>query len=118
MRVWSQGLGKRTLDLDLGEGEISREGDDLLIRGLMGEPVWWEYTVRLTEEDIVRVFRLAICRTAVDFVVGRKDRWKLVGRLSAECLRLPALLLGSLWCSLRSSTPNSLPGRRERRNPE
>ncbi len=47
MELWSAGLGKRTLKLYLGEGEVRKGVEGLVIKGTIREPVWWDY--RITE---------------------------------------------------------------------
>jgi len=54
MDLWSKGLGKRVLRLRLSErDEMVEEDGHLVIRGVMGPPVYWDYAVSLSERDVV-----------------------------------------------------------------
>jgi len=96
MKLWSKGLGKRTLILHLGEAEVENDGHELLIKGVIKEPVWWEYTIRMTEDDVLDFFQVAVNPTAVGYLVNSKKAGRLFVRITKELVKL-LLLWISLW---------------------
>ena len=54
MNLWSKGLGRMVLDIRLSERSgMQAEPDRAVIRGAMGAPVFWDYAVRLSGEDVL-----------------------------------------------------------------
>ena len=64
MRVWSKGLGNKELVLDFVRANITREGDKVFIRGVIQEPVAWNFEVTITEGDVPGLLHV-IVSTAV-----------------------------------------------------
>ena len=56
MIVWSRGLGKQRLPLDLADAELKIEEGRLVLRGVI-EPVCWNYAIRLGPEDLAAFLR-------------------------------------------------------------
>ncbi len=52
MRVWSQGLGKQELVLEFAKADIVREEGKLYIRGIVQEPVNWNFEITIHGEDV------------------------------------------------------------------
>ncbi len=52
MRVWSQGLGKQELVLEFAKADIVREEGKLFIRGIVQEPVNWNFEITIHGEDV------------------------------------------------------------------
>jgi hypothetical protein len=52
MRVWSQGLGKQELVLEFAKSNIVREEGKLYIRGIVQEPVNWQFEITIHAEDV------------------------------------------------------------------
>ena len=52
MRVWSQGLGKQELILEFAKSNIVREEGKLYIRGIVQEPVNWQFEITISAEDV------------------------------------------------------------------
>ncbi|UCD83994.1 MAG: hypothetical protein JSU92_12005, partial [Deltaproteobacteria bacterium] len=71
MDLWSKGLGKRVLSMNLQEYEESVKGDDgVIVKGVLGPPVFWEYKLTMKEDDFVYFYKLITTGTdAVDFVI-------------------------------------------------
>ena len=59
MRLKSRGLGRKELVMDFREYEVVREGKEILIVGTIRDPVNWEFSIRLSEDDIPGITRLA-----------------------------------------------------------
>ncbi|HKZ51518.1 MAG TPA: hypothetical protein VJ256_07155 [Dehalococcoidia bacterium] len=96
MKLWSKGLGRRTLVIRLGEAQIVREKGELLLRGVIKEPVWWDYAITMTEEDVMDFFKVAVNRTAVGYLVNNKKAGRLFIRITIDLLKMLFLWI-SLW---------------------
>lgn len=54
MWLWSKGLGRLVLPMDLGEAKVGVEGDQLVIKGWIIAPkIYWDYTLSLEEKDLL-----------------------------------------------------------------
>ena len=51
MIVWSKGLGKQRLPLELSAASVSATPEALLLEGTI-EPVCWNYAIRLSPDDL------------------------------------------------------------------
>lgn len=60
MRFWSKGLGERELVIDLSKGNLTREEGKIFMRGVITEPVAWNYEVTLFAEDMRGILRVMI----------------------------------------------------------
>ena len=79
MDLWSKGLGKRVLRLRLGErDEMVEEDGQLVIRGVMGPPVYWQYAVTLSERDVVDFLEFLKQPAPVRFLVSAEKRRKIL----------------------------------------
>jgi len=52
MRLRSRGLGRKELVMDFREYEIVRQGEEIVIVGTIRDPVNWDFTIRICEDDI------------------------------------------------------------------
>lgn len=52
MRLRSRGLGRKELVMDFREYELVRQDDELVIVGRIRDPVSWDFTIRVCEDDI------------------------------------------------------------------
>jgi hypothetical protein len=68
MRVWSRGLGKMTLELDLKDVKPSLERDRLVLRGKIGPPVNWDFWIKISEGDVPSFVKLARRRKFYKFL--------------------------------------------------
>jgi hypothetical protein len=55
--VWSRGLGKQRLPLDLADATLGVEASELTLKGVI-EPVCWNYAIRLSPADLVDFLKL------------------------------------------------------------
>ncbi len=69
MRLRSRGLGRQELVLDFREYEVVREGDELVIVGTIRDPVNWDFSIRLCEDDMVGMIRFAMTRQTIGLVL-------------------------------------------------
>lgn len=64
MRIWSKGLGKQELVLDFAKANVTREGDTVFVRGVIQEPVAWNFEITITKGDVPGLLNV-IVSTAV-----------------------------------------------------
>jgi hypothetical protein len=62
MRLRSRGLGRKELVMDFREYEIVRQDDEIVIVGTIRDPVTWDFTIRICEDDISGTARLLLRR--------------------------------------------------------
>jgi hypothetical protein len=65
MRFWSKGLGERELVIDLSRGNLTREEGKVCMRGIIVEPVAWNYEVTLFPEDVRGILRVMLSPQAL-----------------------------------------------------
>ncbi|MBV2234533.1 MAG: hypothetical protein KUL75_03200 [Sterolibacterium sp.] len=101
MRLRSKGLGRREMVMDFREYEVLVEGDELVVVGIIRDPVTWDFSIRFCEDDYPAIFKLAFHPQTLKAVFRalfnrfRKHHWgkernqhQLEGRESrAEVLR-------------------------------
>jgi hypothetical protein len=59
VRLKSRGLGRKELVMDFREYEVIREGDEIVVVGQIRDPVNWDFSIRLCEDDLAGIVRLA-----------------------------------------------------------
>lgn len=59
MRLRSKGLGRREMVMDFREYEVVVEGDELVVVGIIRDPVTWDFSIRFCEDDYPAIFKLA-----------------------------------------------------------
>ena len=66
MRFWSKGLGERELVIDLSRGNLTNEpNNEVVMRGIIAEPVKWNYEVTLFDIDVRGILRVALTPQAL-----------------------------------------------------
>ncbi|MFQ5416804.1 MAG: hypothetical protein ACE5FL_07120 [Myxococcota bacterium] len=63
MRLRSRGLGRKELVLDFREYEVVRVDDELVVVGTIRDPINWDFTIRICEDDIPGMARLVLRRS-------------------------------------------------------
>jgi len=96
MEVWSKGLGTKHLNLRLGEANVEDCGDTMVIRGKMGPPVWWNYSITMTEEDVVDLLHVAAQRGTISFLLVAKNRWRLYFTAVKQVVKLVTRLVAGI----------------------
>jgi hypothetical protein len=71
MRLKSKGLGKKELVMDFREYTVVREGDELVVVGTIRDPINWDFTIRMCEDDLAGLVALGANRS----VFGLVMRW-------------------------------------------
>lgn len=51
MRLRSKGLGRKEMVMDFREYEVRMDGDELVIVGIIRDPVTWDFSMRFCEDD-------------------------------------------------------------------
>jgi len=69
MRLRSRGLGRKELVLDFREYELVRVDDELVVVGTIRDPVNWDFTIRICEDDIPGMIGLALQRGMLGVVL-------------------------------------------------
>ncbi|UCE86659.1 MAG: hypothetical protein JSU66_02670 [Deltaproteobacteria bacterium] len=81
MRLRSRGLGRKELVMDFREYEVVRQGDELVVVGTVRDPVNWDFTIRICEDDVPGLARLALRRSLLGMLLGslfkrrRRHHW-------------------------------------------
>ena len=87
MDLWSKGLGKRVLNLRLRERQALAERDGQLeIEGVMGAPVFWDYSVSLGERDVLDFLDFLQDPVPVEYLVGAEKRRTILATALAGAL--------------------------------
>ncbi|GEM_PF-4560585 len=64
MKIWSKGLGKIELILDFEKLHVEREetenGENIYIKGMITDPVMWDFRITMTKEDIPGLMNIAL----------------------------------------------------------
>lgn len=94
MIVWSRGLGKQRLPLELAEANLKVEPALLMMEGTI-EPVCWRYAIRLGPGDLRDFLALMATPAVARFVAERPGvLLPFVGRLLRA---LPGLVVDILY---------------------
>jgi hypothetical protein len=79
MILWSKGLGKLVLRMRLEERSSTRGRDgNLVIAGTMGPPTHWDYSVSMSEADVLEFVELLNQPASVRFVTEADAPGRLV----------------------------------------
>lgn len=65
MRLRSRGLGRKELVLDFREYEVLRVDDEIVVVGTIRDPVNWDFTIRICEDDIAGMAGLALRKSMI-----------------------------------------------------
>ena len=60
VKLKSRGLGRKELVMDFREYTVARDGPELVIQGTIHEPVHWDFSIRLCEDDLPGIARVAL----------------------------------------------------------
>ncbi len=59
MRLKSRGLGRKELVLDFREYEVVRQDNEVVVVGTIRDPVNWDFSIRVCEDDLSGLLHLA-----------------------------------------------------------
>ncbi len=62
MRLRSKGLGRKEMVMDFREYHVTRRDDELVIVGVIRDPVAWDFSIRFCEDDYPAILRLVLNR--------------------------------------------------------
>lgn len=77
MRLKSRGLGRKELVMDFREYDVVVEGDEIVIVGTIHEPVHWDFSIRVCEDDLAGIINVALKKPTRRFAlraVFRRDK--------------------------------------------
>jgi hypothetical protein len=91
----------------LGEGVPRSTPDGLLIKGTIKEPVWWDYTLTMTDKDLVDLFQVAVNKETVAYLQTVEKPWRLLGTLIVAMSKFLGLwlLARARWYRNRAAAP-------------
>jgi hypothetical protein len=69
VRLKSRGLGRKELVMDFREYDVIREGDEVIVVGTIRDPVNWDFSIRVCEDDIVGMAKLVLCRSMFGLIL-------------------------------------------------
>lgn len=71
MKLKSRGLGRKELIMDFREYEVTRDGDEVLVSGTIKKPVHWDFSIRMSPDDIPGMLKVALSPATI----GMFFRW-------------------------------------------
>lgn len=93
MEFWSKGLGKKTIAMGLTKGESTVSTDALCLKGVMEEPIPWEYVMLMDEDDLVDFFALLQEPAFASYVHRSPNRWKIYASFALGALQIAWLAI-------------------------
>ncbi|KAA0236225.1 MAG: hypothetical protein JJLCMIEE_03258 [Acidimicrobiales bacterium] len=69
MKLKSRGLGRKELVMDFREYTVARDGNEIVITGTIREPVHWDFSIRMCEDDLAGVTRVALQRPTLGLIL-------------------------------------------------
>lgn len=69
MRLRSRGLGRKELVMDFREYEVVREGDEVVVVGTIRDPVNWDFTIRICQDDVAGLTWMALRPTMIGMLI-------------------------------------------------
>ncbi len=70
MHFWSEGLGDSELVMGLDRARLERNGDYVVLTGVVDSPAPWEYEVKVQFDDWITILRTATSKEACDFIAS------------------------------------------------
>lgn len=78
MRFWSEGLGERQLVMNLGKSHAKRQGEVMMLSGVVDSPAPWEYEVKIHRNDWAKILDTAATKEACGFIATHTTFAQLV----------------------------------------
>jgi hypothetical protein len=69
VKLKSRGLGRKELVMDFREYTVTRDGPELFILGTIHEPVHWDFSIRLCEDDLPGIARVLLQRRMLGWLL-------------------------------------------------
>ncbi len=93
MRLKSRGLGRKELVMDFREYTVTREGNEIVINGTIREPVHWDFSIRMCEDDLPGLVKVAASRKTLGFLLraafkrNKEAHWSLDRKEHLEAVK-------------------------------
>lgn len=84
MRLKSRGLGRKELVMDFREYTVRRDGKEIVIEGTIREPVHWDFSIRMCEDDLPGVAKLALSKSTIGLMLRSMFKRKKDAHWSLE----------------------------------
>ncbi len=91
MNFWSEGLGDLELVMGLDRSKLQRQGDHILLTGVVDAPAPWEYEVRVQYDDWLAILRTAT-RPETGGFIAREVSLGSVADMAVSIVRFVVLL--------------------------
>jgi len=81
MRLKSRGLGRKELVMDFREYAVVPEDDEVVVVGTIRDPVNWDFSIRVCEDDIAGMTKLILRPAMIRLLLrsifrrGKKHHW-------------------------------------------
>jgi len=108
MHFWSEGLGDSELVMGLDRAKLERNGDFIVLTGVVDSPAPWEYEVKVQFDDWITILRTATSKEACDFIVNHMG----IGAVAAmawSIVKFVALLATYRFVRLIRLAPSAIP---------
>jgi hypothetical protein len=97
MKLWSKGLGTKSVTMSLKDALVENAGSELLVKGKMGAPVFWDYTITMTEQDLVDILHIASRTDTVSYMLGCKSRRRVYSSAVKHASKVALKTVGGLF---------------------
>jgi hypothetical protein len=102
MRLWSRGLGRLVLPIELGKARLDLTPQHFVLSGTIREgKVVWEYRLKLDEGDLLGFSRVACEREVLDFLARQHG----LGLLLTIAVRTLGFVAGLVLKTLGRGAP-------------
>jgi len=108
MHFWSEGLGDSELVMGLDRARLERNGDYVVLTGVVDSPAPWEYEVKVQFDDWITILRTATSKEACDFIASHMG----IGAVAAiawSIVKFVALLATYRFVRLIRLAPPAIP---------
>jgi hypothetical protein len=69
MRLRSRGLGRKELVMDFREYDAIREGKEIVVVGTIRDPITWDFSIRMCEDDLPGMSKLLLNKAVLGFAM-------------------------------------------------
>ncbi|MCG3170088.1 MAG: hypothetical protein CALGDGBN_01625 [Pseudomonadales bacterium] len=76
MRLRSKGLGRREMVMDFREYEVRLVDRELVVVGVIREPVTWDFSIRFCEDDYTAILGLLLRRASLRALLRALFAWR------------------------------------------
>lgn len=91
MIVWSKGLGKQSLELELDKTTVRLDKDNICVDGLI-ESVYWNFTITLGIDDLLSFMKVLSRPDTAAFVAREKG---ILGWFAGRLVKFIPMALGA-----------------------